>query len=256
MTDQKLKEILHRYSVPEIDPAHLRQTIQLAQKELNRARIYGKITFWELLAGQIRYISPYIWIAQAALLVLVFSLLPHLSRIGDAQQTAMAVLSTSSPLLALVAVPELGKSLHYQMWEMEMACRFNLQKLILLRLILFGVADLIVITTLLLFSSTHSPVSLIHLGMYILVPFTMANSLYLFILRKVRGKAATAAALSAGIFLSLGFALLSRFSDAYAVTTLTGWFLLFFLSAWILTREISTLFTYFSEGEQLIWIRS
>ena len=87
MKDKKIKDIIKNSQIPQIPNSVIDKTVDLAKLEFERTSIQYKMPFRELFVGQIKYISPYIWIVQAILLLLIlFSLSLSTNGINDRQQ--------------------------------------------------------------------------------------------------------------------------------------------------------------------------
>lgn len=244
---------LKNHDVPQVPDALIDVTVHLAKKEFERTGTLYKISFLELLVGQIKYISPYLWGIQAALLLIISGFLFASNGTHNADQSIIVILSMASPIIALVVIPELAKSFNHHMWEMESACKFNLQKLVAIRLILIGVIDLFIITIIIIITSIVYELNLLNIILYILVPFNLASSVYLFILRKLRGKAATMTCLAAGVFIASGVRLLVLHSEFYTWASTFIWTVLFLCSTIVLVYELTNIVKSFLEGEKLVW---
>lgn len=254
MKQRNIKKALAGYQTPAIDHEHLEETIHLAQKKLAGKKLRYPISFRELALGQVQYISPSIWLMQSAFLLIIIGLLLNASGSKDLFSSAVTILSASAPLIALAAIPELIKSFNYHTWEAEMACKFTLHKLTAIRLLIMGSIDLFVITCLVIFTSAYYELSFIHLILYVLVPFNVSSSIYLFIISKFRGKKVAYCCLGAGIFIVLGVGILSTFSRIYTFTSTSVWIVLFFLSTSILIYEVIHLLQSIQNNkEELSW---
>ncbi|WP_438349756.1 hypothetical protein ACP8HI_03510 [Paenibacillus sp. FA6] len=253
MKDKRIKNTLRNYAIPEISDSLIDDTVRLAKGEFERIGIKYKMSFREILVGQIKYISPYLWVIQATLLLIVSGFLLISNSTQNVYQSVIATLSVSSPIIALVVIPELAKSFNHHVWEMEATCKFNLQKLIAIRLMIIGTLDLFAITIMVIITSAFYELSLINVILYILVPFNLASSIYLTILRRIRGNSATIICLTAGIFMALGVGILAVYSELFTLTSTFIWITLFIISTAVLAYEIMNMFKSFQEGEKLEW---
>ena len=253
MKDKKIKDIIKNSQIPQIPNSVIDKTVDLAKLELERTSIQYKMPFRELFVGQIKYISPYIWIVQAILLLLIlFSLSLSTNGMND-RQTIITILSVAAPIIALVAIPELAKSFSYNMWEIESTSKFNLQKLIAIRLIIIGVIDLSIITILIVTTSTFYEISFVNVVLYLLVPFNFANSIYLFLLRKFHGKQVVIRCLIAGLIIVIAVGSLSMFDGWYVLTSTIIWIILMAFSLCALVHELIKLFKATRSGGEMLW---
>lgn len=253
MKDKKIKDIIKNSQIPQIPNSVIDKTVELAKLEFKQTSIQYKMPFRELFVGQIKYISPYIWIVQALLLLLIlFSLSLSTNGIDD-RQTIITILSVSAPIIALVAIPELAKSFSYNMWEIESTSKFNLQKLIAIRLIIVGVIDLSIITILIVTTSTFYEISFVNVVLYLLVPFNFANSIYLFLLRKFHGKRVVISCLIAGLIIVISLGSISMFNGWYVLTSTFIWIILLAFSLCALVHELIKLIKATRSGGEMLW---
>lgn len=99
------------------------------------ARLYGgmvrKTGFFAMLRTTFSHTSVLFWLFSAALYMCI-----GLTAYG---QTALII---GAPLFAALGFSEFSRSFYYGMWELEKTCRFDLGRLLLLKLTLTGFADL------------------------------------------------------------------------------------------------------------------
>lgn len=136
----------------------------------------------DLFLVQIRYIRRRIWIVSA--LAFLVSLFGSLVLSAD----MLWMISAFMPLLAFMTVAETGRSEYYEMAELEMAARFSLKSVILVRLAVLGLCDLLLFCLLLPISLLNSLVPPLQAGLYILTPFLLTTFLCLYIVRRRREK--------------------------------------------------------------------
>ncbi|BAK16753.1 hypothetical protein SSIL_2330 [Solibacillus silvestris StLB046] len=253
MNNKKIKDILKNYENLEAPDSIIDKTVQLAKQEFEKTPIRYKMPFRELFIGQIKYISPYIWFVQAIfLLFIVFSVALSTHGIND-HQTIMTILSVSAPIIALVAIPELAKSFSHNMWEIESTSKFNLQKLIAIRLMILGVFNLLIITGLVVFTSTFYEINFVNAVLYLFVPYNFTNSIYLFLLRKHRGKRVVIGCLITGLMIASALGILSTLNFWYVLTSTFIWIVLLAFSIGSLVYELIKLFKGLRSGGEMLW---
>ena len=93
------------------------------------------------------------------------------------------------PLIVLVGVREVSKSNIYDMWEIEQSSRCQLVKITACRMLIIGLADLFLITSVLVITSFYYQQSILEIILYGMVPFNISCTCYLFtIIKMKRGK--------------------------------------------------------------------
>lgn len=252
MKRKKLEETLKSYQSPKMPNSMIEKTVELAKLEFERTSIQYKMSFSELFVGQIRYISPYLWIVQTILLFIVLFVLSSVDGVNE-QHAVITILSVTAPIIAFVAIPELAKSFSYNMWEIESTSKFNLQKLIAIRLLIIGVVDLLIITMLMITTKVFYDISLVSSLLYFLVPFNLANSVYLFLLRKSHEKVGVIRCLIAGLLIAIGLASLSIFNAWYVLASTFIWVILLAFSICTLMQEVMKLMKATQSGGEMLW---
>lgn len=170
------------------------------------------------LLNQTGYIRRWVWSASA----LIF--LTAMVGAGVLSLDMLWGISALTPLLALIAVCETGRSECYEMAELEMATRFSLRSVMLARLCILGTENLALLCLLMPLGFWHSRVSHLAAGVYILTPFLLTAFLGLCILRRVRGREGVYACVGAAALISVcaGFAHIS-IPRIYEAELLSWW---------------------------------
>lgn len=116
-----LKRSLHRMDVP-IRPSHLIETQSLVRESLRPGK--RRLSFWEFLGAQVRFIGWKIWLFQAVTLLFICGI-PFLlwGRELGSPRTAGTLLCCCSLLTFMTALPFLHRARRYGMCEVEMAAR-------------------------------------------------------------------------------------------------------------------------------------
>lgn len=155
-------------------PAPLRKAEFLRSIEPASFRYTG------LFPVQARYIRKRIWCISA--LIFLVSLFGSLVLSAD----MLWMISALMPLLALTTAAEMERSDHYRMAELEMAARFSLKSVILMRLAILGLSNLLLFGILFPISLRNSQMPPLQAGFYILTPFLLTTFLCLYIVRRRR----------------------------------------------------------------------
>ena len=136
---------------------------------------------WGLLAVQLRYIRPRVWLAGAcgALGCLALGALP-----GWGADKAWA-LSALAPLVLLIAVAESGRAGPCGMAELEAACRYDARQRTLARGLLVGAAQLPALAAAV--AVTGRLWGALPAALYLLAPYLLAAWLCLRLLETRRG---------------------------------------------------------------------
>lgn len=265
MYDRLSKERI-REPLVEIDEEKRKAALISIGRAADRHKTVYHPPWWELLAGQLRYISRAAWLGQGGFLAAAI-LLYGLFR-NQEEQIRLCLIYSSMVAAGVggVAVMELSKSIACHMAEIEQSCYFNLGQIWSLRLILLGGADLCVLACLILGLWVRGSFGLVALGLYLLVPFVLSNLCYLFFLtagRKLGGRKSSASVnggmdswlqITMVLFMCLLAAAPSTFPMAYDRASLWVWAAAFLIGSVLLAAEVRMLIVRASvSGKELQW---
>jgi len=243
----QLKNILHYYKVPEPDEKEIEDTVQLGQQQM-RSLLPSRTTYSTLFKTQIRYITPYLLWAQLFIVALFIIFTLNISQpIKDLPKIIFLI----SPIFSLVAVLEMVKSEIYNMSVFEQTSKYSVAKIMLTRAIIANAINIITLTIILIYLSTHFQLAFLQLILYGLVPMNIMNGLSLLFIDvfQVRSKIILTA-----IYLSLfmlNFALVqSKFFLSLSYFT---WFIIFILSTIIILIELYIFLTKMKNREKFQW---
>ncbi len=88
------------------------------------------------------------------------------------------------------------------MWELEMSCRYNLRSIFAVKMLILGCVDFFVLGAA-IFITGLSGTKFALTAVMILVPFNLSNSLYLWLIVKLRHRCTNYVLAGTGVFLSL-----------------------------------------------------
>lgn len=99
-------------------------------------------SFPRFVLGQLRFVSPWVWVAQLALIALVVASAAAL----PSERPAVLVAVGAAVLTVLVGVPDGLRSCERGVAELEYACRFDCRQVLAARCALLGLSDVAVLT--------------------------------------------------------------------------------------------------------------
>ncbi len=99
-------------------------------------------SFPRFVWGQLRFVSPWVWAAQLALIALVVASAGALS----SERPAVLIAVGAAVLTVLVGVPDVLRSCERGVAELEYACRFDCRQVLAARCALLGLSDVAVLT--------------------------------------------------------------------------------------------------------------
>lgn len=182
---------------------------------------YPKLTYPEFVLSQICYIRKRMWTASAVvLLAAIFTACV----IPKREMILLWVLSSLTPLLAVLTAAEISRSDLFGMSEIEAACRFALPQVMGARMIILGVCNFAVIAAAAALLGVFSPFGIARSALYILTPYVLVNGISLGIFGRVRGQdgAYLSAAAALAVSLAGGILLQKDFYDKVPANLLIG----------------------------------
>lgn len=176
LADQ-LRPLLDKNTVPPIRRDLRRTQIQQLTRDALNMDILSRHSVLEHILLQATYLSRWIWLAQAALLTVLFF---HGFQ-GNPFRMFPCILLIA-PCLTLCLLYEVSKSLAFGMWEMEAPCRYSHLQLLTMRLCFLSGTDTVVLLGALL-SFRMVGGSLWQFALYVLLPFFLTSALCLHMIR-------------------------------------------------------------------------
>lgn len=177
INEKQLQQLLQRNTPPEPEAGKRRAVISRLNADAENMDYLEQESFAEKILTMGSYISPRVWIIQAAFPVFFF----FYAR--QEESAVLPLLCMLAPGLTLLLLWELSKTFGNNMWELEAACRYNLPQLFFRRLVLLSGGDLIIlIASLAVFQMAGGP--LWQFALYALLPFFLLSALCLWVLQR------------------------------------------------------------------------
>lgn len=141
MKDRKIEKYIRNNPVPPYDEKTYQKTLELlGTVELHPER--QRMNWWEFYTGQIHFISRKVWAVKLLLTVLL--LLGIWAEGMRMDNGIWMLISVSAPLLCLANINEICNICRPGMQEILRASRHSLREMLLVRMILFGTADILI----------------------------------------------------------------------------------------------------------------
>ena len=186
------------------------------------------------VAGQVRCISPWTWVAQAAVVALMGLVA---CRAGDElfSKLAVGVLSASS---VLVGIPTLHASRRYGVAELEYACRYNAASVTLARMIALGCSSALSIAVMVGLCASSMDADVFTVSLWACLPFFCSCAGSLSVLRRSRPDVALMASVGWTVLCcTVLIALAATLPGLYAQASVGAWVLAACVALGWLVRE-------------------
>lgn len=161
---------------------------------------YPKLTYPEFVLSQIGYIRKRMWAVSAFILlagIFTACIIPY------GETSLLWVLSSLTPLLAVLTAAEISRSDIFGMSEIEAECRFALPQVMGARMIILGICNFVVISAAAVILGIFSPFGIAKSALYILTPYVSVNGISLAIFGRVRGQDGVYLSAAAALAVSL-----------------------------------------------------
>lgn len=145
------------------------QTIQKSKEALYNSEKIQPLNWWEFLYGQMGYTKKIWWLLQFALLVVLWWIL-YTSKSSLYVQRSMGILA---PVFGVLILPELWKNRRSGSVEIEGAAYYSLRQIYAARLLLFAMADILLISGFLTVSVLAAEITVWELAIHFLLPFNV-----------------------------------------------------------------------------------
>lgn len=178
--------ILKNYPSLPVDELHLENTINMAAAGIRRDQEQQRTSFGEFYLAQLRFIHWKIWLIHVLIVIGTGLLLHHYIHEQRGAIQLIMLASMAAPLLVMAGIQTLTRSLTHHTLEIEVSTRYSLDKLIIVRLSIMGIADLMGLLTLAILSNVWIEMDLINMLLYLLVPFNITCFGCLWLLNRVR----------------------------------------------------------------------
>ena len=152
------------------------------KKEFFRSITKPSISNFEFVCLQTSYIHKWIWVLSVIIFAIALIGAEYL------EKNMLWCISSFMPLLALTIITESGRSEIYGMAEFELSARFALKSVVLARLGILGIANFILICSLIPLVIMNNETAILQTWLYLICPYLLTVFLGLWVVRKVHGK--------------------------------------------------------------------
>lgn len=210
----------------------------LGKQDFLRNFNYPKASPLEVFAVQAGYIPKYVWIVSV-FPILLFLLIEYLAGFRAESYNIIWYLSAFMPILAVLAVTETFRSGVYGMAELEMAAKYNLPQILLMRMGILGTLDLLLVFAVILLVIRWGDVNFLQAAVYLLVPWECTCLLTFQVEKHRKEKGTILGNILCGLFVCMIEIFLGNYREfAYDGKKLPIWILVFLGLSVHLARQI------------------
>ncbi len=169
LMEEKIRHRKELENYPEVQEEKLIQTILASKQALFNNSSEERVSYFEFLYIQASFIKKRWWLFQAGILILLWSYL-YMTQGDFAVYRGIGILI---PVFVILAIPELWKNIHSKSWEIENTAYYSLRQVYSARLLLFGGADLLMLSIFMITSNIVMQISLYDILIQCLLPFNL-----------------------------------------------------------------------------------
>ncbi|GIN57897.1 membrane protein [Lederbergia ruris] len=169
MDNETIKK-MKTYEV-KIDEIQRQAVINLGKQKIIQHQL-GRYSLFDLFCLSIRFTRLHTWLIQFALLIVTTFLITKVMN-DDPAIFILQCLTVTVIFSVIFFVDELFRSFTSGMWELEQTLKYDLRQHVVIKLLIFGLADLLFITCLAFFCQGVMAISFWKVILYLLVPFNI-----------------------------------------------------------------------------------
>lgn len=199
----------------------MKETCSLLGSVLEEKKKRKRIGFGSFIKRQVRFMRWKAWLLQGALIFLLYGI--FCSAFGGYFQMDVSYMALFlcclTVILMLSAAPVLYRSVRYTMYEVELACRFSMVRLLIARVLIIGVGNLAMLGGVLGFTITRSALQVESALLYIILSYLVAAGGFLYMLGHLPAGKLLSSSVGFGSVLIFLFLLLRKFCPAFFTQT-------------------------------------
>ena len=169
MNNETIKK-MKTYKI-KMDEIQRQEVIDLGKQKIMEHQL-GRYSLFDLFRSSIRFTRLHTWLIQFALLILTTFLITKVIN-NEPFIFVMQSLTVIVIFSVIFFIDELFRSFTSGMWELEQTLKYELRQHTVIKLLIFGLADLLLITCLAFICQGVMAVSFWKIILYLLVPFNI-----------------------------------------------------------------------------------
>lgn len=146
------------------------QKCALITEQIGESVFDERLTFFEFLYGQLKFIQKRWWLLQGGVLILIWILFSDL----EGQENALRMLPAMSAMFAILVIPEMWKNRRFSATEIEKTTLYSLRQIYAARLLLFAAADLAMMTIFFVITFNTIQIDIYKIVINFLIPFNVS----------------------------------------------------------------------------------
>lgn len=247
------KDIQDRFRVTDrlvkIDGQKKEETMQVLQKQIADKQMTVLSNRRRIIRNQFRYMDKTVAGVHVLLCIVLLSAALIMYQRGAKKEDIIFASMVLSGVLGIVSVAEIGHIFYPGIAELSESCYFNVRQIVAVWMFLSGIINLTVLCIGILFVGAGWKMNLVQIGLYIMVPFVIAESCCLGVLLSEAGRKNSYLLIMVGAFLVVFYMILASMPELYRISALAVWAVAFLAGSFVLGIQIKRLFKGIKRGE-------
>lgn len=225
-----------------IEDARKAESLQNIAQAVEKKRYRYKPSHWEILRGQIKYISSFYLGGQLSCLLVIILTIGYLQEQGADMLAFLGAGSVLSSYMGVFLILELSRSQSCGMMEIEQTCYLNIKQVWCMKMIVFGSLDILLLTSLVLGVVRNVNCGIFQTMVYLLLPFFVSNILQLLVFTIMRKGKRGYLQMSIAVLLSCISLIPLSYPGIYTVAYFGIWLFGLAVALAVLITEIVTIY--------------
>lgn len=241
-----IENILLEHQPIEVDQQIKEIQIQSLMIEVSKTDFVCKSSFFKDIMIQIPFIDKKCILLQA--LLLLIGIWITFNSPSENIKTTLNIISSIGAFLAVIDMIETWKSHQYNMWEIEAACKNNLQELMMQRYLITGAISILIIVILSIAATINLNLGFVSTLLYFMIPFMFVCWGYLKLLKISNHRINEAVLLSVVLFVSVVIIVLVMNLKIYSINDFNMLGLVFIVILILYLKEMIVFVNELKEG--------
>lgn len=226
------------------------ETIRFLQTKISSITMIPKASFGEILRAQFKFMNKKSILFQLSAFVLVMWV--YVKAGNTLTSMDLYLLGTiAGSIFSVFLVISCIEEEKNNMTELAGSCFFNNRQLCILRMILSGGMNLIMLSVIILYTNNLARVSLIQVGVYTIVPYLVSGCIHFLVMLTGRGKNNLISIGISGVLMVLCSSAGIVFPEIYDGTATGIWVVGLFVFSAVYAAEIVAILKQMDRGERL-----
>lgn len=234
-----------------IDKERKNNTINILRKEIKCKEIRLVVSKRKIWQNQMRYAdrSMYFIHLLGCTFMLFLMVMMDIRNIDSESMITFSMILAG--ILGSLSILGIGKVCFAELAELGETCFFSVSQMTAFEMIRSGIINLAALSAGILFAGSHWKIHLLHLGLYLLVPFIFTQCICLGALLTEIGRRNAWLIAAIGAFLSVFYVILASTPRLYTESALFIWVIALIVGMAVFGIQINTLFREIGKGEIL-----